>query len=60
MEEVLPMLTENPARLVRIFDRKGSIHEGKDADLLLLDAKGNVLTTFVGGKAVYRTKEKQA
>jgi N-acetylglucosamine-6-phosphate deacetylase len=35
--EVLPMLTSNPARLLGLEHRKGSLQAGADADLLLLD-----------------------
>ena len=30
-------LTENPAKLIGVFDKKGSIADGKDADLVVLD-----------------------
>ena len=35
--EVLPMLTANPARLLGLQERKGTLQAGADADLLLLD-----------------------
>ena len=54
-EDVLPLLTENPARLMGIFDRKGSIEAGKDADLVVLDEAWQVRRTVVGGKTVYQT-----
>lgn len=49
LEEVLPLLSENPAKLLGIFDKKGSIADGKDADLVLLDADNNIADVFVGG-----------
>lgn len=49
MEELLPLLTENPARLIGVFDRKGSIADGKDADLVLLDGENRVEQVFLGG-----------
>ncbi|MCD8157147.1 MAG: N-acetylglucosamine-6-phosphate deacetylase [Clostridiales bacterium] len=52
LEEILPLLTENPARLTGIFDRKGSIVEGKDADLTILDEDNNVDQVYVGGVRV--------
>ena len=54
IEEILRLLTENPARLIGVFDRKGSIEEGKDADLVILDEENNVVDTFVMGKQVTR------
>jgi N-acetylglucosamine-6-phosphate deacetylase len=52
----LKMASENPARSIGIFDRKGSIAEGKDADLVLLDGQFNVLLTIKAGRIVYRSK----
>jgi N-acetylglucosamine-6-phosphate deacetylase len=50
LEEILPLLTENPAKLIGVFDRKGSIADGKDADLVLLDEENNVAEVFVSGR----------
>ena len=52
MEELLPALTENPARLIGVFGRKGSIADGKDADLVLLDEGCQVRTVFCRGRRV--------
>ena len=52
LEEVLKLLTENPAKLIGVFDKKGSIAEGKDADLVALDEENNVTDTFVMGKQI--------
>lgn len=53
LEDLLPLLTENPARLIGVFDRKGSIGEGKDADLVVLDANNDISQVFVGGVSVF-------
>ena len=50
MEELLPALTENPARLIGVFDRKGSIADGKDADLMVLDEDNHVDMVFTRGR----------
>ncbi|MCI8391996.1 MAG: N-acetylglucosamine-6-phosphate deacetylase [Roseburia sp.] len=55
LEEVLPMMTENPARLIGVYDRKGSIADGKDADLVLLDEKNEIAGVIVRGKLVKKT-----
>ena len=52
LEEILPLFTENPAKLIKVFDRKGSIANGKDADLVLLDEKNDIADVFVGGKKI--------
>ena len=53
-QEVLPMLTENPARALRIDERKGSIDAGKDADIVLLDAQTlDVKRTIACGVSVF-------
>lgn len=54
IEEVLKLLTENPAKLIGVFDKKGSIEEGKDADLVILDEDNHVADTFVMGKQIKR------
>ena len=54
LEEVLPLLTENPARLIGVFDRKGSIADGKDADLVVLNRENEVEDVFVRGRLFAR------
>jgi beta-aspartyl-dipeptidase (metallo-type) len=49
LEAVLPAVTSNPAKLLRL-SRKGKIAAGNDADLLLLDASGAVHTLLVRGE----------
>ncbi len=53
MEKVLPLLTENPARLIGLDGRKGAIEVGYDADFTVLDDKAQVYRTIVGGQTVY-------
>jgi N-acetylglucosamine-6-phosphate deacetylase len=50
LREVLRLLTENPARLIGVYDRMGSIEEGKEANLVVLDETCNVLKTYVHGR----------
>ena len=54
LEEILPLLTENPARLIGVFDRKGSISDGKDADLVVLNDENQVEAVFVRGQLLAR------
>lgn len=53
VEDVLPLLTENPARLLRMDDCKGSLAPGKDADVVLLADDLSVCKTIVRGDVVY-------
>ena len=52
LEEILPTLSENPAKEMGLWDRKGSIETGKDADVVLLDENDNVVHVFARGKQV--------
>lgn len=51
-EEILPLLTENPAALIGVDDETGSIEKGKAADILLLDGENNICSVIVRGKIV--------
>lgn len=53
MSEAIRPVTANPARLMRITDKKGSLNTGVDADLVLVDDNFNVYKTFVRGVEVY-------
>lgn len=57
VEKVLPLLTVNPARLIGMDYRKGSIAPGKDADLVVLDDKLNVTATYVAGQCVFAAEK---
>lgn len=52
LEEILPTLTENPAKEMGLWERKGSIETGKDADLVLLDDDANIVHVFARGRQV--------
>jgi N-acetylglucosamine-6-phosphate deacetylase len=53
LDVAVKMVTENPAKVLGLADRKGSIAVGKDADLVLFDDDLSVQATIVGGKVVY-------
>src|SRR5699024_10914794 len=46
IQNIVQMASENPAKQLSIFDRKGSIKPGKDADLLLVDDGLNIKYTI--------------
>ncbi|WP_374711633.1 N-acetylglucosamine-6-phosphate deacetylase [Symbiobacterium terraclitae] len=47
------MASLHPARRLGLEARKGSLAVGKDADLLILDDKLEVMTTIIGGEVFY-------
>lgn len=51
--DVIPLLSANPAALLKISNKKGSIKVGLDADFVLLDKDLGIAATFVGGRMVY-------
>ena len=57
-EDAWKMITLNPAKLLRLDDRMGSIKIGKDADIVLwsknpLSVYSKVLQTYVDGKLLF-------
>lgn len=48
--DCIRMAATNPARLMSINDRKGSIEQGKDADLILFDENFRLQSVWIGGK----------
>ncbi len=53
LSEISKIMSENPARLLDVIDRKGTIEEGKDADLVILNSEYDVIGTFVCGRKVF-------
>ncbi|HHV63105.1 MAG TPA: N-acetylglucosamine-6-phosphate deacetylase [Firmicutes bacterium] len=45
--------TINPARVIGVDSRKGSLEVGKDADLIVTGEEGNVFLTITGGRVTY-------
>ncbi|HLR62360.1 MAG TPA: N-acetylglucosamine-6-phosphate deacetylase [Lentibacillus sp.] len=54
IHNVVQMTSENPAKQLGVFDRKGSIKPGKDADLLLVDDALNLKYTICRGVVAYQ------
>ncbi|CQR47413.1 N-acetylglucosamine-6-phosphate deacetylase [Paraliobacillus sp. PM-2] len=50
LEEVIRLWTENPAKMLGIFEDKGSIEVNKLADFVILNEDYDVIDTFVTGK----------
>ena len=54
LPEALDTVTKNPARVLNIDNRKGTIEVGRDADLVVLDDDYTVWATIVNGRIVYK------
>ena len=52
LEQILPTLTENPAKLLKLDHRIGYLNDGMDADLVFLDENADVASVFVKGRQV--------
>ncbi|RLL41115.1 N-acetylglucosamine-6-phosphate deacetylase [Oceanobacillus piezotolerans] len=56
IKDVVKMASVNPAKQIGVYDRKGSISEGKDADILLVDDDLNIRYTICRGVISYRSE----
>ena len=54
LPDAITMITQTPARIMNISDRKGSLTVGKDADIVIFDENISIDTTIVNGKVVYQ------
>lgn len=53
LETILPMVSLNQAKLLKIDHEVGSLKSGKKANIVLVDQELNVKVTFVNGEIVY-------
>jgi len=54
--DAVRMMTITPAEIMS-FDRKGTLAQGKDADILIFDDDINIKMTIVMGKVVYKNSK---
>lgn len=59
LEDAIEMTSVNSAKQLNIYDRKGSIAEGKDADIVILDDQLEVYMTICRGKVAFKKEEKK-
>ena len=50
--DVIRMISETPSKIMGVYDRKGSLERGKDADILLLDKNLDVRAVWAMGNLV--------
>lgn len=55
LEDAVRMASETPSRIMGVYDRKGSLQKGKDADILILDQDLNIRAVWAMGKLVEGT-----
>jgi len=46
------MASETPAKIMGVFDRKGSLEDGKDADIMMFDENLNLTYVMQMGREV--------
>ncbi|MES2875774.1 MAG: N-acetylglucosamine-6-phosphate deacetylase [Bacteroidota bacterium] len=51
--EAVRMMSMTPARIMNISDKKGSLVEGKDADIVIFDEDINIQHTIIRGRQIY-------
>lgn len=54
LQDAIEMTAVNPAKQLKIYDRKGSLEVGKDADVVILDEKLDVFLTYCRGAEAFR------
>jgi len=52
LQDACRMVAETPARIMGVYDRKGSLQRGKDADLMILDDDINLHAVYSMGRRV--------
>ena len=50
--DTIRMVSETPAKIMNVYDRKGSLEKGKDADILLIDKDYEVRGVMAMGRIV--------
>ena len=56
LEDILPLVTCNAAKRLRIESKTGSLEVGKNADIVLLDRNMEVDTVFAKGRMILKKK----
>jgi N-acetylglucosamine-6-phosphate deacetylase len=54
LEDAIKMISATPARIMGVLDKKGTLTEGKDADIIIFDKNINVSMTMINGKIIYQ------
>jgi len=57
LEQGLSLITQNPAKALKLYPCKGTVREKSDADIVLLDSDLNIHTVIAKGKIVVKDFE---
>jgi N-acetylglucosamine-6-phosphate deacetylase len=60
LSSIAKVASLNPASVLGLADKKGSVKAGKDADLVLLNRDFSVLKTFVAGKLTFESPHSES
>ena len=52
MEDACRMISETPAKIMGIYDRKGSLEKGKDADIIMFDKNQELTFVMAMGEVI--------
>ncbi len=58
LRDIINMTAVNPAKQINMYERKGSLAPGKDADILLVEDDVSVKYTFCRGELAYEEADK--
>lgn len=56
LTDAIKMITSTPARILNVFDTKGSLIKGKHADIVVFDSGINIQKTIIKGRTVFEKK----
>lgn len=56
IEDAIVMTSLNPAKQLKVEDRKGSIAKNKDADIVILNNENHIIMTFCRGILAYKNE----
>lgn len=49
VKDIAKMTSENPAKYIGIYHKKGSLEKGKDGDIIVVDDEWNLIDVYVNG-----------
>jgi N-acetylglucosamine-6-phosphate deacetylase len=52
-EDAINAASKVPAQLLNIYDKKGSLEPGKDADIIIFDNDYSIYATFISGNLIF-------